>query len=96
MKSYYPVYDYPVNQTGPEENWKIKKVYFVNQGMVHYDAIHFWEIIIIINTSYYYHFPKFNESVWKFEVYVRAPIIGNGSFKIFNNFPILTREADAV
>ena len=58
MKSYYPVYDYPVNQTGAEENWKIKKVYFVNQGMVHYDAIHFWEIIIIINTSYYYHFSE--------------------------------------
>ena len=62
------MYDYPVIQTGAEENWKIKKVYFVNQGMDHYDAIHFWEIIIIINTSYYYHyFPKFNQSVRKLE-----------------------------
>lgn len=41
MKIDYPVYDYPVIQTGAEESWKIKKVYFVNQDRVHYDAIDF-------------------------------------------------------
>ena len=58
------MYDYPVVQTGTEESWN---VYFVNQDMVDYDAIHFSEIIIKINTSYQYHYCLNGES--KFNIY---------------------------